>query len=148
CRDHRRRDSDGFHDIECRSRADSRVLLRCGRGGETRGLLNKLRGSTVSAVCSAYYALTDTEFCSEMIRLHQLGEFVQVIIDKEWTRSCKVGLECVMALMATGIPDAMVALGGSANMTKAAWSKNDEFIFHVEGPAAYQAQARFNALLE
>ncbi|KAF1778622.1 hypothetical protein GQ600_22158 [Phytophthora cactorum] len=69
----RRRDSDGFRDIECRSRADSRVLLRRGRGGETRGLLNKLRGSTVSAVCSAYYALTDTEFCSEMIRLHQLG---------------------------------------------------------------------------
>ncbi|KAG6954035.1 hypothetical protein JG688_00012546, partial [Phytophthora aleatoria] len=56
-------------------------------------LLSKLRGSTVSAVCSAYYALTDTEFCSEMIRLHQLGKSVQVIIDKEWTRSCKVGLE-------------------------------------------------------
>ncbi|KAF1792107.1 hypothetical protein GQ600_14082 [Phytophthora cactorum] len=73
----------------CRSRADSRVLLRCGRGGETRGLLNKLRGSTVSAVCSAYYALTDTEFCSEMIRLHQLGEFVQVIIDKEWQGAAK-----------------------------------------------------------
>ncbi|KAF1776355.1 hypothetical protein GQ600_26997 [Phytophthora cactorum] len=76
-------------------------------------LLNKLRGSTVSAS-------------------------VQVIIDKDdnWTRSCKVGLECVMALMASGIPvyhsrnmmhdklltisydDSMVAVGGSANMTK------------------------------
>ncbi|KAF1786624.1 hypothetical protein GQ600_10753 [Phytophthora cactorum] len=104
-------------------------------------LLNKLRGSTVSAS-------------------------VQVIIDKEWTRSCKVGLECLMALMATGIPvyhsrnmmqyelltisyeDLMLAIGGSANMTKAAWSRNDEFIFHVEGPVAYQAQARFNSLLE
>ncbi|KAF1783731.1 hypothetical protein GQ600_24186 [Phytophthora cactorum] len=42
----------------------------------------------------------------------------------------------------------MVALGGSANMTKAARSRNDEFIFHVEGPAAYQAQALFNSLLE
>ncbi|KAG2866754.1 hypothetical protein PC110_g4923 [Phytophthora cactorum] len=51
-------------------------------------------------------------------------------------------------LLTISYEDAMVALGGSANMTKAAWSKNDEFIFHVEGPAAYQAQARFNALLE
>ncbi|KAG3197069.1 hypothetical protein PC116_g8038 [Phytophthora cactorum] len=92
-----------------------------------------------------------------MIRLHQLGKSVQVIIDKEWTRSCKVGLEFVMTLMATGIPvyhsrnmmhyklltisyeDSMFALGGSANMTKAAWSRIDEFIFHVEVPAAYQA---------
>ncbi|KAF1778618.1 hypothetical protein GQ600_22154 [Phytophthora cactorum] len=32
----------------------------------------------------------------------------------------------------------MVALGGSANMTKAAWSRM----------TTYQAQARFNALLE
>ncbi|KAF1792102.1 Phospholipase D-like domain [Phytophthora cactorum] len=72
-----------------------------------------------------------------------------------------------MALMATGIPvhhsrnmmhyklltisyeDAMVALGGSANMTKAAWSKNDEFIsMSKDQPVTYQAQARFNALLE
>ncbi|RAW39050.1 hypothetical protein PC110_g4742 [Phytophthora cactorum] len=62
-----------------------------------------------------------------------------------------------MTLMATGIPvyhsrnmmhyklltisyeDSMFALGGSANMTKAAWSRIDEFIFHVEVPAAYQA---------
>ncbi|KAG6968166.1 hypothetical protein JG687_00003918 [Phytophthora cactorum] len=31
--------------------------------------------------------------------------------------------------------DSMVAVGGSANMTKAAWSRNGEFIFYVEGPA-------------
>ncbi|KAF1775926.1 hypothetical protein GQ600_13483 [Phytophthora cactorum] len=31
--------------------------------------------------------------------------------------------------------DSIVAVGGSANMTKAAWSRNDEFIFHVEGQA-------------
>ncbi|KAG6945622.1 hypothetical protein JG687_00017174 [Phytophthora cactorum] len=81
-------------------------------------LLNKLRGSTVSAVCTAYYALTDTDFCSEMTRLHQLGKSVNVFLMITWTRSCKVGLECVMALMASGIPDSMVAVGGSANMTK------------------------------
>ncbi|KAG6972252.1 hypothetical protein JG687_00001546 [Phytophthora cactorum] len=81
-----------------------------------------------------------------MIRLHQLGKSVQVIIDKEWTRSCKVGLEFVMTLMATrnmmhyklltiSYEDSMFALGGSANMTKAAWSRIDEFIFHIEVPA-------------
>ncbi|KAG6953110.1 hypothetical protein JG687_00012596, partial [Phytophthora cactorum] len=71
-----------------------------------------------------------------------------------------------MTLMATKIPvyhsrnmmhyklltisyeDSLVAVGGSANMTKAAWSRNDEFVFYVEGPAAYQAQVRFNSLLE
>ncbi|KAF1792412.1 hypothetical protein GQ600_9560 [Phytophthora cactorum] len=31
----------------------------------------------------------------------------------------------------------MVAVGGSANMTKAAWSRNGEFIFYVEGPATW-----------
>ncbi|KAG6969180.1 hypothetical protein JG687_00003370, partial [Phytophthora cactorum] len=48
-------------------------------------LLNKLRGSTVSAVCSTYYVLTDTEFCSEMIRLHQLGKSVHFFLNDTHT---------------------------------------------------------------
>ncbi|KAG3080572.1 hypothetical protein PC121_g6663 [Phytophthora cactorum] len=42
-------------------------------------------------------------------------------------------------LLTISYEDSMFALGGSANMTKAAWSRIDEFIFHVEVPAAYQA---------
>ncbi|ETL91909.1 hypothetical protein L917_09626 [Phytophthora nicotianae] len=37
-------------------------------------LLNRLRKSTVSKACFAYYALIDDEFCIEMIRLHRLGK--------------------------------------------------------------------------
>ncbi|ETO79127.1 hypothetical protein F444_06131 [Phytophthora nicotianae P1976] len=33
-------------------------------------LVNRLRKSTVSKACFAYYALTDDEFCIAMIRLH------------------------------------------------------------------------------
>ncbi|KUF72906.1 hypothetical protein AM587_10000960 [Phytophthora nicotianae] len=114
-------------------------------------LLNRLRKSTVSKACFAYYALTDDEFCIEMIRLHRLGKSVQVIIDKEWTRSCTTGRKCVLELVVAGISvyhslhlmhyklltiwdeDSAFAVGGSANLTKAAWTRNDEFIFHVEG---------------
>ncbi|KAF1774480.1 hypothetical protein GQ600_10272 [Phytophthora cactorum] len=38
-------------------------------------------------------------------------------------------------LLTISYEDSLVAVGGSANMTKAAWSRNDEFVFYVEGPA-------------
>ncbi|ETI45401.1 hypothetical protein F441_04738 [Phytophthora nicotianae CJ01A1] len=44
--------------------------------------------------------------------------------------------------------DSAFAVGGSANLTKAAWTRNDELIFHVEGHGAYQAQERFDTLLQ
>ncbi|ETI50402.1 hypothetical protein L915_03788 [Phytophthora nicotianae] len=36
-------------------------------------------------------------------------------------------------LLAIWNEDSAFAVGGSANLTKAAWTRNDEFIFHVEG---------------
>ncbi|ETO61374.1 hypothetical protein F444_20607 [Phytophthora nicotianae P1976] len=129
-------------------------------------LLNRLRKSIASKACFVYYALADGEFYIEMIRLHRLGKSVQVIIDKGWTRCCTAVRKCVLELVVAGIPvyhslhlmhyklltiwdeDSAFAVGGSANLTKAAWTRNDEFIFHVEGRGAYQAQERFDTLLQ
>ncbi|KAG6948303.1 hypothetical protein JG688_00015161 [Phytophthora aleatoria] len=61
CRDHRRRDSDGCRDIA--EAVPTVVSFFDADAAARQDLLNKLRGSTVSAACSAYYALTDTEFC-------------------------------------------------------------------------------------
>ncbi|KAF1776963.1 hypothetical protein GQ600_20112 [Phytophthora cactorum] len=47
-------------------------------------------------------------------------------------------------LLTISYEDSLVAVGGSANMTKAAWSRNDEFVFYVEGPAG--ECSRFNSL--
>ncbi|KAF1790551.1 Phospholipase D-like domain [Phytophthora cactorum] len=112
--------------VTCRSRADSRVLLR--RGGETRPSQQIKR---LYCVCGVI----------RLLRAHRHGVLLR---DDSAPPTCRNMMH--YKLLTISYEDLLVAVGGSANMTKAAWSNNDEFVIYVEGPAAISASLQHNSL--
>ncbi|RAW26820.1 hypothetical protein PC110_g16793 [Phytophthora cactorum] len=115
-------------------------------------LLQRLQDDAVQEACLAFYALSDVTFCHSLINLHQAKKPVRVVIDRQWIRSCPIAIECAKLLVDAGVPvyhrkcmthyklltltyaDTIFASAGSANLTAAAWNRNDEFLVQPKGP--------------
>ncbi|ETK87180.1 hypothetical protein L915_08323 [Phytophthora nicotianae] len=128
-------------------------------------LLLRLEDNAVTGADLAFYALTDIAFCRALIWLHRLHKRVRVVIDRKWVRSCPSAIECVKLLINAGIPvrhrtpimhyklliltykDDIFVSSGSANLTTAAWNRNDELLVQTMGPPGYVAQAEDRSCL-
>ncbi|ETP42457.1 hypothetical protein F442_10628 [Phytophthora nicotianae P10297] len=115
-------------------------------------LLHRLEDNAVTGADLAFFALTDIAFCRALIWLHQLHKRVRVVIDRKCVRSCPSAIESVELLIAAGIDvrhrnpiihyklliltykDDIFVSSGSANLTTAAWNRNDELLVQTMGP--------------
>ncbi|ETK84561.1 hypothetical protein L915_10482 [Phytophthora nicotianae] len=125
-------------------------------------LLHRLEDNAVTGADLAFYALTDIAFCHALIWLHQLHKRVRVVIDRKWVRSCPSAIESVELLIAAGIDvrhrnpiihyklliltykDDIFVSSGSANLTTAAWNRNDELLVQTMGPPGVETKIASN----
>ncbi|KAG7376909.1 hypothetical protein PHYBOEH_001236 [Phytophthora boehmeriae] len=134
------------------------MFLKADRAQQTR-LLDHIRAAKPEeSICIAEYAFTLKDFSDALVEQKRAGVTVYVLVDLTWSKSCRNALDVIRNLQAAGIDvkhlgsqrmhfklvvvGITYAVGGSANLSLSAFTRNADYVTEVEGCSKGVATAR------